>query len=146
MKTEIRTQIQEVPVYIADDGTEFNTEAECWDYEVEYGNKPKIEKAEKLRIIELDNVMPLIDEELNEEHTYIWYKLTNEDDFRSVNEVYSDGWNFAKPLKYPSIMCVKSDTRDYYGNAYCYLLSDCKQATEKFWKQMGYKVTIEKED
>ena len=28
MKTEIRTQIQEVPVYIADDGTEFNTEAE----------------------------------------------------------------------------------------------------------------------
>ncbi len=145
MKTEIRTQIQEVPVYIADDGTEFNTEAECWDYEVENENKSKIEKAEKLRIIELDNVMPLINKELYEDHTYIWYKLTNENDFRSVNEAYLDGWNFAKPLKYPSIMCVKSDTGDYYGNAYNYLLSDCKQATEKFWKQMGYKVTIEKE-
>ena len=47
MKTEIRTQIQEVLVYIADDGTEFNTEAECWEYEVQNKRKTQIEKAEK---------------------------------------------------------------------------------------------------
>lgn len=88
MKVETKAIIQEVPVYIADDGTEFNTEAECRDYEVKNEMKPKIEKAEKLRIIKLDNVMPLIDEELNEDHTYIWYKLTNENDFRIVNEAY----------------------------------------------------------
>ena len=34
MKVETKAIIQEVPVYIADDGTEFNTEAECRDYEV----------------------------------------------------------------------------------------------------------------
>lgn len=33
MKTEIRTQIQEATVYIADDGTEFDTKAECLEYE-----------------------------------------------------------------------------------------------------------------
>jgi hypothetical protein len=41
MKTEIRTQIQEVSVYIADDGTEFNTKAKCWEYEVQNKRKHK---------------------------------------------------------------------------------------------------------
>ena len=48
MKTEIRTQIQEVLVYIADDGTEFNTEAECWEYEVQNKRKTQIKKISKL--------------------------------------------------------------------------------------------------
>lgn len=146
MKTEIRTQIQEVPVYIADGGTEFNTEAECWEYEVQNKRKTQIEKAEKLRITELDDVIPLINEDTSVAYVYRWYKLTNKKDFKIVDEAYNCGWDFAEPLKYPSIMCVESYSEGYYGDAYNYLLSDCKQAAEKFWKQMGYKVTIEKED
>ena len=82
MKTEIRTQIQEVPVYIADDGTEFNTEAECWEYEVQNKRKTQIEKAEKLRITELDDVIPLINEDTSVAYVYRWYKLTNKKDFK----------------------------------------------------------------
>lgn len=145
MKTEIRTQIQEIPVYIADDGTEFNTKAECWEYEVQNKRKAQIEKAKKLRITELDDVMPLVDEEMYINDTYIWYKLTNENDFKIVAEAYDGSRNFTEPLKYPSIMCVESQIGEYYGDTYNYLLSDCKLATECFWKQMGYKVTIEKE-
>ena len=144
MKTEIKTQIQEVPVYIADDGTEFNAEAECRDYENK--RKAQIEKAEKLRITELDNVIPLINEDTSVAYVYRWYKLTNENDFKIVDEAYNGSWDFTEPLKYPSIMCVESYMEEYYGEAYSYLLSECKQAAEKFWKQMGYKVTIEKED
>ena len=108
MKTEIRTQIQEVPVYIADDGTEFNTEAECWEYEVQNKRKTQIEKAEKLRITELDDVIPLINEDTSVAYVYRWYKLTNKKDFKIVDEAYNCGWDFAEPLKYPSIMCVES--------------------------------------
>ena len=43
MKTEIRTQIQEVPVYIADDGTEFNTEAEYGGVVPEIASRKHIE-------------------------------------------------------------------------------------------------------
>lgn len=47
MEVKTKAIIQEVQVYVADDGTEFNTEAECRDYEVKNKRKSKIEKAEK---------------------------------------------------------------------------------------------------
>ena len=150
MKKKIITQIQkvrkEIAVYIANDGTKFNTEQECLDYERQKDNL--IELSKKLQIEELDYLMPLIDEETRESHAYMWYKIENTKDFKILAELFKEhGSNIQELTKYPEIMCIDAYNDYYPYNDYAcsFTLSDCKQATEKFWEQMGYKVTIEKE-
>ena len=133
--------------YIADDGREFMSEKECKDYEKQKERKYIIEESEKLRIKEIEDLMPLVLEETMEQREYRWYKLQNENDYNTLSEAYSENY-FYEPASYPAIVCV--ETYDYYcdeydGEAYNFTLDQCKQDTIKFWEQQGYKVRIEKE-
>lgn len=139
MRTEKKTKLVEITEtkYIADDGREFASVRECEQYE----------KAEKLRIKELEDSMPLVLDETMEHHEYRWYKLQNENDYNILTEAYSGNY-FGEPASYPVIICV--ETYDYYcddydGDAYIFTLDKCKEDTIKFWERQGYKVTIEKE-
>lgn len=149
MRTEKKTKMVEITEtkYIADDGKEFSSVRDCEQYEKAEKRKIFIEKAEKLRIKELEDLMPLVLDETMEHHEYRWYKLQNENDYNILSEAYSGNY-FGKPVSYPIIMCV--ETYDYYcdeydGDAYSFTLEQCKEDTIKFWKRQGYKVTIEKE-
>lgn len=145
MKIKEETKIieQKVISYVADDGTEFRTESECKDYEVKQFSKNLIEAAEKLRIKELDEHLPLSNDGLmNENNTFRWYKLNNEADFETVNKAYGNSLNV--PESYPEIMCVETVGYEaYMDDAYNYNMETCKKITESFWKELGVKVTFE---
>ena len=146
MKIKEETKIieQKVVTYVADDGTEFRTENECKDYETKQFSKYIIEAAEKLRITELDEHLPLSNDGLiNENNTFRWYKLTNETDFATVNKAYGNSLNV--PESYPEIMCVETVGYEaYMDDAYSYNMGTCKKITEIFWKELGYEINFRK--
>lgn len=149
MRTEKKTKLVEITEtkYIADDGREFTSARDCEQHEKAEKRKVFIDKAEKLRIKELEDLMPLVLDETMEHHEYRWYKLQNENDYNILSEAYSGNY-FGEPASYPVIMCV--ETYDYYCDdydvdAYSFTLDKCKEDTIKFWKKQGYKVRIEKE-
>lgn len=145
MKIKEETKIieQKVITYVAEDRTEFRTENECKDYETKQISKYLIEDAEKLRITELDEHLPLSNDGLmNENNTFRWYKLNNETDFETVNKAYGNSLNV--PESYPEIMCVETVGYEaYMDDAYSYNMETCKKITESFWKELGVKVTFE---
>ena len=104
-----------------------------------------IASAEKLRIKELDEHIPLGNDGLiNENNIFRWYRVQNKRDYYVLNTAYGNA--IRKPSVYPEIICVETAGQEaYQGDAYGYHLADCRKITEDFWKQMGYKCTIEKE-
>lgn len=143
IKEEIKIVEQKVITYVSEDGTEFRTESECKDYETKKFVKNFIEAAEKLRITELDEHLPLSNDGLmNENNTFRWYKLENETDFEIVNKAYRN--SLVVPESYPEIMCVETVGYEaYMDDAYSYDMTTCKKITESFWKKLGVKVTFE---
>ncbi len=145
VKEEIKTIEQKIISYIAEDGAEFKTEKECNDYEQKQILKELIEAAERLRITELDEQIPLSNNGLIDiNDTFRWYKLKNKEDFETVNKAYVN--NLGEPEKYPEVICVETYGYEVYtDDAYSYDMKTCKEITENFWKKLGYKVTIEKD-
>ena len=144
IKEETKLVEQKVFTFVAEDGTEFITEKECKDYEEKQIFKALIEEAEKLRITELDEHLPLSNDGLaNEYNTFRWYKLNNETDFETVNKAYGNSLNV--PESYPEIMCVETVGYEaYMDDAYSYNMGTCKKITESFWKELGYEINFRK--
>ena len=144
IKEETKLVEQKVFTFVAEDGTEFITEKECKDYEEKQIFKALIEEAEKLRITELDEHLPLSNDGLaNEYNTFRWYKLNNETDFETVNKAYGNSLN--EPKSYPEIMCVETIGYEaYMDDAYSYNMETCKEITESFWKELGYEINFRK--
>lgn len=149
MRTEKKTKLVEITEtkYIADDGREFASARDCEWYEKQKERKCLIDKAEKLRIKELEDLMPLVLDEIMEHHEYRWYRIQNENDYNILSEAYSGNY-FGEPASYPAMMCVETYDcyyDDYDGDAYNFTLDQCEEDTIKFWEKQGYKVKIEKE-
>lgn len=101
-----------------------------------------INQAEQLRIKNLDDIIPLTSGGTNENNYFIWYYVQTKKDFDIVNKAYRE--QFCEPEQYPEIMCVESYS-GYEDDAYEYYLSQIKDLTCDFWKQLGYKITLSKE-
>ena len=141
MRKTTRQKIIEEKIYIANDGKEFLTEAECLEYE-EYLEATKA--AEKLEILDLECLIPINNNgEPNWENDFKWYEVKNYADFDAINRAY--GQSFIEPENYPEIICVERHN-DYDDESYIYYMSDMKEVTESFWRRLGYKVTFEKEE
>lgn len=142
-KTVKKVIEQETMIYVADDGREFTSETECKQYEEKIIFNNKIEAAEKLRITELDEMIPLSDDGgINENNTFRWYRVENETDFDVLNEAY--GNSLCRPSIYPEVICVETIGYEaYMDDAYSYNMTTCKYITESFWNKLGYKVTFE---
>jgi len=134
-------------VYVAKDGANFSTEDACVKYELQLEEKEKqkkkIEAAEKLRIENLDEQMPLSSDGLvNEDNTFRWYRLQNRNDFAILNEAYR--FSLREPETYPEILCVETCGHEaYMDDAYSYDITTCKKITEEFWEKLGFKVNID---
>ena len=118
MRTEIKKeqvekyvkQLVEVEreVYVTDDGKEFKTERECINYEKNLLKEREIEAAEKLRIPDLDEFLPLdTDGLVNDNNTFRWYKVRSEEEFNILNAAYEEA--LTKPDNYPEIICGQND-------------------------------------
>ena len=80
---------EDTKVYIAEDGTGFETERACRNYEDKILHPANIKQAEKLRIKYLDEVIPLSDSGLTDENNaFRWYKVENEENASILNDVY----------------------------------------------------------
>ena len=129
MRIEKREKKVYEEIYIADDGTQFDTKRHCLEYEKEIEMCKKAKSAEKLRIRELDDMMPLINVE-----TYI----------KTVFEYSKD---FTVPDGYPTLYCVESFGYDNIyedDNTWTCTIDECKDAAVKFWGKFGYKLIFEK--
>ena len=145
MKTIEKVIEQTVKTYIAEDGTEFTSESECKEYERMQMMADQIAEAEKLRVNELDGVIPLLQDGANPNNTFRWYQLENERDFEILKKACENGYLHG-PDSYPELYCVEFvdgnpyDAWDTYGCTF----TQCKEESEQFWNWMGYKVTLEK--
>jgi hypothetical protein len=145
MRIEKREKKVYEEIYIADDGTQFDTKRHCLEYEKEIEMCKKAKDAEKLRIRELDDVIPLIDVEIYENREYVWYKLENEKDFNTLKEAFEYSKDFTVPDGYPTLYCVESFGYDNIyedDNTWTCTLNECKDAAVEFWERFGYKLTF----
>lgn len=143
MKILKETKIITNKVYVAVDGEKFGTERECRAYEQKLALMGKIEEAEKLRIEELDEMLPLDNAEMYENNTFRWYKINSREDFDTLCEACKTNWDY--PINYPEIVCV--ETVGYYAykdENYIYYLSTLMKAAKEFYEKFGYKLTFEK--
>lgn len=155
MRTEIKKeqvekyikQLVEVEreVYVADDGKKFKTERECINYEKNLLKEREIKAAEKLKIPDSDEFIPLSTDGLvNGDNTFRWYKARSEEEFNILNAAYEEA--LTKPDNYPEIICVETVGHiPYMNDAYDYHTSRMMEDTKNFWEKLGYKVTFEKE-
>lgn len=130
-------------MYVAEDGEEFYDEQSCKRYEEKLSRNKFIEEAEKFRIAELDEQLPLSDDGMmNEDNTYRWYKIKNEAEFDIVNEAYRK--SLSAPKNYPEIICVETVGHEpYMDDAYSYNMETCREITKAFWEKLDIIVTFE---
>ena len=139
IRTEKRMVEQLINTYIAEDGKEFDTRADCENYERELEDAKLRAGAEKFEIKELEDTYPLdVDAQyINDNHGFKWYRVNNKEEFNAVDKMY--GGEVIEPKSYPETICVEYD--DYYdSDAWTYLLSDMKRATSIFWERHGFDV------
>lgn len=120
--------------YIAEDGKEFDDEAQCKNYEENI-------MIERLQIKRLNGVVPLtiIDGEVNFDNKFIWYKVNNKEELNSLKEEYAIEKGDLAINIFPEIICIEDDDHD---NPPTYTLSDIKRLTKKFWGKMGYDLEL----
>lgn len=146
MKVETRKEMIEMEIkkYIANDGTEFKSKIDCLRYEERQKRKEEIEAAEKLRIEDLDEQIPLYCGEMSENNTFRWYRVENDAEFDVLNNACRNELVCARPSVYPEIICVETVGYEAYeDDVYSYNMEDIKAATKEFFEKFGYRVMIE---
>ena len=140
MKKEIRpehTVIREKEVYIADDGTEFDSKWKCEQYEFEMLKKPILDNLQRCE--ELDDCPNFDGQEYAEHHNYRWYFIRNDEDVDILNRVYGDKIDNSYIGKWISV-----ETNDG-GDAWVTEIGDGIKYATKVLAALGYKVEITKE-
>lgn len=150
---EFKTSI----VYVADDGTQFVTEAECKAYEEKTAKAKQAEKEEEERMFaekekrlrelntEMD-IIPLTEHTLDPELWYFrWFKVNNDEDYEFISSLVEWG-RPSKPDQYPSYICLmcENDPSDLAYAEYSETFNNCIKEAKWFFKQFGYDCEITK--
>ena len=109
IRTEKRVIEIEDKIYIAEDGQEFGTRADCERYEDKLQEQKVKAEAKKLELKELD-IYPLdIDAQyISDAHSFAWYKVNNEEEFETILKAYNmDDFGYLKV--YPETICVEHE-------------------------------------
>lgn len=134
--TEKRMVERDVTICIALDGEKFDNERDCLAHEKAIIFNLLNEKLE--RIPELDDIVPLnYDDNPNNESDFRWYRVKNEDDIHSCNEVLD---NYGKLIDKPGIIAVE---KTVYNELYIFFYEDCVNAAKDFFKQFGFDMKLE---
>lgn len=147
MEVRIETRMiqTQVEVWTAFDGREFKSRVACEAYEKELKRKSLIEEAEKLRIKHLDGVKPLdTDGMARDEQGHTWFKLENEEDWKTLRAACVGRIKGDMPVTYPCVICLEEEG-DVYGDfPWAFTLEEMEKATKVFWKRFGYEVDLKK--
>lgn len=137
MKIENRQITKNITVYIAEDGEEFTTEADCKKHETLLHNRGYYKKLlEPKHITAIDGRYPY-DEYTNlDTHSYFWYQIDNEEDLAILNKAYSF-WSDCEVSAFPAIICVDEDLE---GECYYYELSLMIETLNDLFKNVGYQI------
>ena len=141
MEIRVEKRVIEVEnkIYIAEDGKEFSTQADCENYEKDIEDARLRAGAEKFEIKELEDTYPLDTDgqEIQENHCYKWYRVNNAEELNTIADLYNA--DFGEFKTYPQTICVEYE---YYHDEFrwIYSLSDMKQSTVEFWKKHGFDV------
>ena len=140
MRKEIRHEqkvIRQKEVYIADDGTEFESKWLCEEYEFEKLRKPLLDKLQKS--VELEYFANFDGQEHAENHDYQWYFIRNEEDVDVLNRVYGDKIDNSYIGKW-----INVESNDE-GDAWISDIDDGISYATTVLTALGYKVEITKE-
>ena len=142
MKSEVRVREVEVKIYIAEDGKEFINEYECKSYEKNLNRVKNNEKINKLRIFDLDNMIPLNSGALPCENNYYrWYLVNSVEDIEALEGAY--GEKMVKVSSFPDMICVEYSD-EYFNDVYSYTLHDIILEAKDFFNKVGYSVDFNK--
>lgn len=147
-------RVKEIPrtvydrVYVAKDGKEFKSMEECETYEITIDDilkrKKEVEKAvKKLEIKNMEGSCWITTDGhyVSEMADFNWYKVNNEDDLELLEEYLDEAIYIGRQINYPDIVCI-----EYWDGEYNYaFVSDMIKEVKDYFKDLGYKVTIEKE-
>ena len=147
-------RVKEIPrtvydrVYVAQDGREFKTMEECEAYEISIDDilkrKKEVEKAvKKLEIKNMEGSCWITTDGhyVSEMADFNWYKVNNEDDLELLEEYFDEAIYIGRQINYPDIVCIEK-WDDEYNYAF---VSDMIEEVKDYFKDLGYKVTFEKE-
>lgn len=147
-------RVKEIPrtvydrVYVAKDGREFKSMEECETYEISIDDilkrKKEVEKAvKKLEIKNMEGSCWITTDGhyVSEMADFNWYKVNNEDDLELLEEYLDEAIYICRQINYPDIVCIE----DWDGEYIYAFVSDMIEEVKDYFKDLGYKVTIEKE-
>lgn len=127
-------------VFIAEDGTEFNSEYECARYE-----RTSAERVLRKRIEDWEYDFsgclsrPYIDYVNEDAYEYFWFLIDSEEKKRVLSEVFSvDLDNVPISNKTDSIVCIESEGWD--GDAWVYRFSGILQDMKSHLAAFGLKI------
>lgn len=94
MKTEIRTVMlpKEKAFWVADDGTTFESESDCVDYELEACRKQLADSKDVIECKEALDHSPFDGGEYPESHNYRWFKPLNENGVELLNKAFPSSY------------------------------------------------------
>lgn len=142
-KTKSRMIEEKYEVFVAEDGTTFDTASEC----VEYERNIRMQPVSKIHIEKLDGLVPLTDGMTCDGNEFYWYKVNDEDDFNTLNAYYEG--KVDEPKEYPNILCLEVNECYIDGylmfDVYSYELTDIMESIKEFMEEFRYKVKFEKE-
>lgn len=123
--------------FIAFDGTEFDAEYKC----VEYERDLLIKKCQKkLRYIDGGReLLPPDGEEHGNENTYHWFYPEDRDDIELLNETWDSSGGFANN-DINTWVCVEEQ---WGGDCWYTNLDYCMDYVTRFFKEFGYNVKFE---
>lgn len=138
----MRKITKKVDVYKAFDGKEFSSEIECRQYEEEKDYLDAIKKARSLRATEYDGIVPLVSDFLSETASFVWYRLSDDSDLKTLNRAYCNALHNISSPAYPAVVCVETEV-PYQSKGYLITLEQCMQNAKEFFGLCGYDVHFE---
>ncbi len=136
MREETKIVTERKKVYVAFDGTEFDDELSCIDYEDEQKRKQAEQSVEDLRI-QAEAEWPGLQGNMNY-FELLYFRINSKEDLKRVEKAYrlTRVWSFRDlkdKIHYPDILCVVDDDEGFR----CYLVSELMEEANQFLAQFG---------
>lgn len=141
MEKKIERRYVDEEMFVANDGTRFNSERDCVLHETKLEKEKMSAAVEKLEIKNMRDFCPIDTQGygINENSDFTWYKVENYTEHKLLMNYY-DREQFLQAEKYPEVFCV--EVIDGY-DSYIYSVSEMKKNTIDFWKRLEMNVIFD---
>ena len=148
MRVEEKEIITKEKVYVADDGTEFNNEPDCKEYELTKIRTERLAAIEKFRVFDLYNQIPLNDDScFSEFNDYIWFRFNNEEEEKEFEEIMETV--IRAGTEYPKYFCIETENDfDEYANVsdWTYNLEQSMNVAKRYFNMFGIDIEFKRRE